>query len=77
MRIISKRMGFKSNEAGAGAGWIIDPGSLIRPRNEKQRLTGRIHNAGEYGLDPKYSDQTVLDLSDIPGNLPITEGPQT
>lgn len=46
---------------------------------KQQRLIGRIHNAGEYELDPKYSDQTVLNLSDIPGNLPnnpIEESPK-
>lgn len=40
MRIISKRNGFKGS-----------PSSKIK---KKQRLTGRIHNAGEYPLRPIY-----------------------
>ncbi len=37
---------------------------------KKQRIVGRIHNSGEYVLDPKYSYQSVSDQSDVPGNLP-------
>lgn len=37
---------------------------------KKQRIVGRIHNSGEYVLDPKYSHQSVSDQSDIPGDLP-------
>lgn len=37
---------------------------------KKQRIVGRIHNSGEYVLDPKYSHQSVSDQSDVPGNLP-------
>lgn len=39
MRIISKRNGFKKG-----------PNKI----KKKQRLTGRIHNAGEYPLEPIY-----------------------
>ena len=42
MRIISKRNGFKD----------------INPKHKKQqRLTGRIHNAGEYGLNVMYGEE--------------------
>lgn len=54
MRIISKRIGFKAQ----GANKI----------KKKQRLTGRIHNAGEYGLDAIYGETTFvlkLGLTDI------------
>lgn len=37
---------------------------------KKQRIVGRIHNSGEYVLDPKYSHQSASDISDTPSNLP-------
>lgn len=31
---------------------------------KKQRIVGRIHNSGEYGLDPKYSHKSALEPLD-------------
>lgn len=57
MRIISKRIGFK----GQGANKI----------KKKQRLTGRIHNAGEYPLGPIYPFAEHV-APTMPGNEEIS-----
>ena len=58
MRIISKRIGFKAQE-GFDPG-PFDPVSPIIPGNKKQRLIGRIHNAGEYAMHPAYSGGKLI-----------------